>query len=390
MRIQFPFPAEFVFWKHACYIPWWDVGQIGISYEFVETWGEGNQGCSEPMQDREGRYTRVKILEKSPARVVVQYRYAINDHHYRILRNEWVDEYYTFYPNGIGTRHIDVWPNSTREHEFFEILLAKPPAVRAKDFFRDNVAVFSSLEGEKHTTNEFYAEPISFYKDFVSRHKEFILEIELKDRLHPFACFALRDELLPGVKNPEHFVVCSPRRKYDLNDDRPRGHWPASQYQIDGYNAVALDVPNHGNIGSIHMDVNPDVLPNSYVILIGLAESNTNTAQKEAESWLYPGDVQCISNNIEFNKYDFFQRAYLFNAKKSFKDCRIKISPQKDMIINPVFLIKNQKQEVRVVRINDVELETSYFESGLSRNNELVVFLNTEIKEKDTLLKFEF
>lgn len=48
--IKFPGAHDYVFWERASYAPWWDVSGVGVSYEFIECWGYGNMGCSEPMQ----------------------------------------------------------------------------------------------------------------------------------------------------------------------------------------------------------------------------------------------------------------------------------------------------------------------------------------------------
>jgi hypothetical protein len=78
--VQFPDAKEFVLWEHAQYVPWWDIGNMAVTYEFVESWGYGTMGCAEPMQDKENRYSKPEIVENSPARVVVQWRYALGGH----------------------------------------------------------------------------------------------------------------------------------------------------------------------------------------------------------------------------------------------------------------------------------------------------------------------
>jgi len=67
---------RFVFWRGTNYIPHW-VTDNGIWYnnEFTETWP--TRGCSEPMSDKQCRYSNVRIIENHPGRVVVHWRYAV-------------------------------------------------------------------------------------------------------------------------------------------------------------------------------------------------------------------------------------------------------------------------------------------------------------------------
>ncbi len=69
---------KFVFWRGTSYIPCW-VTDTGIWYtnEFVERNGAqspNTRGCCEPMSDKQCRYSHVRIIENTDARVVVHWR----------------------------------------------------------------------------------------------------------------------------------------------------------------------------------------------------------------------------------------------------------------------------------------------------------------------------
>src|SRR5262249_46240537 len=74
-------PIRFVFWQGMSYIPAW-VTESGKWYtdEWMEAVGTcpPGQDC-EPLSDRQVRYARVRILESTPARTVVHYRYNLCD-----------------------------------------------------------------------------------------------------------------------------------------------------------------------------------------------------------------------------------------------------------------------------------------------------------------------
>ncbi|MDF9797887.1 hypothetical protein OKW21_003150 [Catalinimonas alkaloidigena] len=60
------------------------------------------------IQDRQCKHSQVEVLEQSPALIVVHWRYAVTDAHYKNHHNEWVDEYYFFYPDGLGVRQVNL------------------------------------------------------------------------------------------------------------------------------------------------------------------------------------------------------------------------------------------------------------------------------------------
>ena len=90
----------------------------GVRYwnGYAETFDKANcEGCCEVIQDRESRYSRMWVAQRSPARIVVRWRAAMNDAKYRIAhtdvpsgspygRGDWVDEWYTITPDGTHVR----------------------------------------------------------------------------------------------------------------------------------------------------------------------------------------------------------------------------------------------------------------------------------------------
>ena len=74
-------PTRFVFWRGTCYITMM-VNEAGQWYsnEFNETWNRsGGRGCQEPMSDKESFSNHARILENTPARCVVLWRYPLVD-----------------------------------------------------------------------------------------------------------------------------------------------------------------------------------------------------------------------------------------------------------------------------------------------------------------------
>jgi len=381
IRIRYPFAAEFVFWRDASYIPIWDMDQAAMTNEFIECWGAGNQGCNEPMQDRECRYSRVQLLEKSPARAVVHWRYALSDPHYNIYRNEWVDEYYTMYPDGVGVRQVNLWPNSNTRHEMLEVLLAKPPMVHTQQMYDDLFATLTNLKGESHSNKEFTGHK-KLYNEFLASDNDFIIEVHFKDRMHPFTVFSFRDSLLPGVTR-DHVTVISK----EMASADQRGHWPASRYQIDGYNTVGLDVPNHGNIGNIQAEIDPKNQPQTWTFLIGAKEKGSDVDKLHAASWLYPADV-AVSSGWTYAGYDESERAYVVSAEEFVRRCEINLKSKKG-VFDPVLRFENPGGKLIAVRQGKKALSADSYAAGASRDGATVVFVKGLITGRKPLM-FEF
>lgn len=379
IRIRYPFAAEFAFWRSASYIPWWDIEQAAMSNEFVECWGDGHQGCCEPMQDRACRYSKVEVIENSSARVVVHWRYALSDAHYNIYKNEWVDEFYTIYADGVGVREINLWPNSSTRHEMFEVLLVKPPGVTTKQIFDKKFATMTNLRGEEYS-NGYLSNHGDFYQEFIEKFREFIIEVHFKDRMHPFTVFSLRDKLLPGV-TPAHVDVCS----RSIGHADRRGHWPASRYQVDGFNTPGLDVPHHGNIGNIQAEVDAGNQPTTWKFLIGVTGEEGHEALEYATSWLYPGAFEILDGNCSYSGYNFSDRAYMIKAEHAIKSCRMKFITDKNEVLNPVFLIDYPDHTVDYLKIDEKEIGRQFFRTGVSADNKIVLHLIKSLQDRQTI-----
>ncbi|HEX4155027.1 MAG TPA: hypothetical protein VHY48_05395 [Acidobacteriaceae bacterium] len=144
-------PIRLVFWQRTNYIPAW-VRENGKWYtdEFKETWGQGcpDGGDCEPMSHKHNRYAHPRIIESTPARAIVQFRYGLCEVEHYICANpnpytgwtDWGDEYYTVYPDGVAVRKQVLWSSNFKDvhgkpfgHEFQETIVINPPGTRPED-----------------------------------------------------------------------------------------------------------------------------------------------------------------------------------------------------------------------------------------------------------------
>lgn len=109
--------GKFVFWRASSYLPYWETpGGKWYVDEIVPRKGDG------PPQrpDKVNTYSVVKIIENTPKKVVIHWRYlpefSGTNPHLNVDATKFVDEYFTIYTNGKvtrtirkGTEKIDDW-----------------------------------------------------------------------------------------------------------------------------------------------------------------------------------------------------------------------------------------------------------------------------------------
>ncbi|MHC4476347.1 MAG: Calx-beta domain-containing protein [Planctomycetota bacterium] len=177
---------RFVFWRGTNYQPHWagdssetpenphvgeGVGIAGLPYtcwygtQFVERRGEdwGLPRYLEPMSDWECRYAHVRIISSNAARAIVQWRYAPCHLDYQCNNNggdpwgDWVNEYYTIYPDGMSVRCVTAWSRDTggadmeSPHiEFHEAMPITNPGTVPEDCIHWNAVSATDYSGSSY------------------------------------------------------------------------------------------------------------------------------------------------------------------------------------------------------------------------------------------------
>lgn len=381
--VYFPEGERFVFWEHASYVPWWDLENMAVTYEFMESWGYGTEGCAEPMQDKENRYSKVEIIENTPARVVVLWRYALGDPNYKIIFNEWVHEYYYFYPDGSGVREIQLWANHDGlKHEIMQPQYVFPSGVIPEQMVEDTAASILNLKGDIFVNT--LEAPVWEVPDSVYAWDEEIFRMYLKNRKHPYLIWSKREDMIPNA----------------LNDGLARGdikrtmggHWPLQPMNVDVYSVVGTDRPYHAWYGNVYIFSDITKIPNHWKHLIGLCDSDSERLVHIGKNWLEPPTLSVDTENVSFLDYDENQKAYVLEAQQDVQDLRLTFSGEKEGVAHPVFIVKNLTKDVKSVRIGKRLLDTDSFKSGLaSRHNqdELVIWIGEDVPG-DIPVIFEF
>ncbi len=149
--VSLPNGSRYVFWRGSSYIPFW-AGQhnTGMSYEWAETLppADGFVDCVEPLMDKELRYSRVEIVESTPARVHVRWRYQSTDFMYKVWGDMPVEDY-IFYPDGFGTRTLTLKSALASTYEVQEFIIIAPQSAFPFEVLDPKIVDILFIDGQK-------------------------------------------------------------------------------------------------------------------------------------------------------------------------------------------------------------------------------------------------
>ncbi len=99
-------PCSVVYWRGTNYAANWVTDNNRWMADQSSENG-GPHGCSEHMADKQVRHSHARIIENTPARVLIHWRYPCVDVSYQTsIPKAWSDEYHTIYPDGTGVRQV--------------------------------------------------------------------------------------------------------------------------------------------------------------------------------------------------------------------------------------------------------------------------------------------
>ena len=337
-------PVNMIFWHGTAYGAIWatENGKLMADQSLERSnSGKSKWGCSEHMSDKQCRYSRVRLIENNPARVVVHWRYAVSDIKHEIFGikenndpfGEWADEYYYIYSDGVSTRYQVLYTKHL-SHEWQETIVLNQPGTRPEDNIELDAMTFANMKGQEHT----YSWAKKPKRAKIKPDGANIQIVNLKSKYRPFIIFEPDNGIKLGEGGIEdwcHFTWWN--------------HWPVSQIPNDGRRTAVADRPAHSSLsqsieesGSIHHDSeNPD----RYwaVTLIGMTDHRAGELAPLARSWNKPAKVEKISKGFAAKAYDKTQRAYIFQEKQGTSG-KLKFelaANEENMVYNPAFVVKN-------------------------------------------------
>lgn len=359
-------PSKFIFWRGTSFIPMIvNEKEQWYSNEFNETWHtSGGEGCQEPMSEKECYYSHARIIENTPARVVIQWRYPLTDvNGVRANYDKntgWCDVsdwYYYIYPDGIAAKIMHLWTHGKRNHEWQESMVIIGPDQHPEQIIdtRNTITMFD-LNGNYKVYDWEKGPPdnIKFPED------QKIQYINYTGKYDPVTIgdFQRSDVYINRSQSYSVFPTWN--------------HWPVAQILSDGRNAVFPDRTSHSSLTHVYPSIYKEKKygPTPYYEKI-LLEGMLNKSRKEivaiARSWINPPKITDI-HGAE-GSYDPSQRAYVLSKENSNIQLSLNCS-EESPLINVCFVIKewnNDKYSIISVDGRDITREDK-LKQGIMRD----------------------
>ena len=383
-------PVQLVFWRGTRYSPAWvsDNNQW-MCDQSVETWN-GEEGCKEHMQDRHCLYSHVRLIENTPARKVIHWRYApVSAYNTFWIADEktgwnvWVDEYYYIYPDATGIRKV-TWKTDYFGHprQFQETLPLTGAGQTRDDIMENDYLKIANQNGEVMQLH--YTENPRKEKDLDIIESPNIQQHNFKTNYDPFIIFE------PG--NNMHYIM--DRAIGNLDYPGSCNHWPVGQAYCDGRVTQAADRPAHF-LGFPISDplIHDEANGRSYWAgLYGMKDSNIEDLVQLSRSWNNAPELVVKSNGVSGGKYHRDEKCYILESDN--QDVSISIKASKDRpLINPAIKIKGPNSKNFDITLNGKKLQSGedYLFGIISRleGSEVMIYLPKTF-EKPIDLKIQF
>jgi hypothetical protein len=344
--------TKIVFWRGTGYCPAW----VSENDRWVSDQGpEIFKGmCFEHMSDKQCRYSHVRVIENTPARVLVHWRTALPNVKDEFTNVDpqtdwgpWADDYYYIYPDGVCVRYQRAWGPNIHEFQQSEVLCQ--PGTKPQDNVQVNAITVMDLEGNTNTFS--WEKP---YGQRLAAEKEVngpIQIINLKSKNRHYVIGETGSTWRP--------FTFGARKGYSNIPNW--NHRPVAQLPNDGRDAPAPDRPSSACMGTLYPirhkgDGSQEWVRNLY----GMTDKDQKQLAILARSWNNPAELKLHGDSFSNDGYDKNQRAYILtrtdNGKPSPLIFNIQAS-QKSPVANPAFVIKNWGDTDAVLKLDGKEIK---------------------------------
>ena len=346
-------PARVVFWRGTQYSPAW-VTENGLWMADQSVEGYDDDYTWEHMNDKQNRYSHVRIVEQNDARVVVHWRYApvsvenkLMNIDERLGNGAWIDEYYYFYPDVTGVRKV-TWKRDTLGEpvQFQESIPLAHPGQTQGEVVHNEYATVGNLAGDTQVL-AYVDKPGEIEKQFPD---DLTIQMHnLRAQQKPFIVFEPGNEMM----------YLRDLNKKSLSRPGSSSHWPVGQILSDGRTSQAADrassflgfpisepVQHQGDDGMDYVNS-----------LYGMTDRPFEELLPLARSWSHPPSMTVDGDDFEALGYDRSERVYRLNRKSKASSARISIAASHDSPIrNLALLFENWGTTVPRVHLDGQEL----------------------------------
>ncbi len=352
-------PIRYIFWRGTGYIPAIvNEKNMWMTDQSLEHWGTGE--CYEAMGDKQARYTHVRMLENTPARVVVHWRYALSGIRHQLFPedengwSDWADEYWTIYPDGIAARKQVLWSKRYETDkgsmQWQETIFFCQPGTRPQDNVDMTALTFMDMSGNKASYSWENGPPK--LPMFNKPQYQPIELIHFKAQYKPFSIF-------------DEKRVCQPFSFGNMKDYTtfPNwNHWPVQQVMSDGRNATAPDKPSHSSLTGSNgkMQIVEKKSEGVYwaASLKGMTTQPIDSLMTLAKSWHHAPTFQDLTAGVTAI-YDKYQRSYVLTcASAALKKITFTVGATAESPVYnlPIFL-ENYNHAVTQIAVNGKNLK---------------------------------
>lgn len=395
-----PNGSRWVFWRGTSYIPIW-AGKYntGLSYEWAERASPniGFADCPEPLMDKELRYSRVEIIESTPARIHIRWSYQSCDFNYKVNGDLAVEDYY-FYPDGFGTRVLTLTCIPEAEYELSEFIILSPQGAFPLNFIPfEPVEIISVVTGEKvaiHLPEWFALVQADIAWRKVKDPAVYRVKLHKND---PVSAISFNPQL---TSKPATTFGALYDNGYLVTPAYWGGHWPLSR----GFNTMwkinesIWSGPAHNSLMSWAIErpkpirsaivetkdafgILKAMKMETWVWLIGMSDANDDVLLQIAKSFAQPPSLELSGAKPDSEPYTSERRALRLVVEN--KAVTIMIKPD-SWCVNPVFELQNAPKTLQEVKLGDKTLTTDkYAWDGHT------LWLNATIRQPE-MLKLRF
>jgi len=378
-------PCRFVFWRGTNYLPSivTEPGPAGI-WNSDQGPEDYTDQCYEHMSDKTCRYSHVRLIENTEARVVVHWRNASVSIGYDWLSVDeqgwglWTDEYWYIYPDAVSVRYqvsgrlADFPGVQTQQNE-----LLSQPGTRPEDNVYYDAITLSNLDGQTELLN--YSTGIPYGKGPKTVKNRNLIYMNLKSDYKHFNIGETGSHYTP-YSQWESMRMAPGHSKYNAWNHYPFGLLPS-----DGTVATGIDRVSSSCIGTLYglqheLDDGRTELYNIY----GITDLPAEELKDLNRSWNNAPVLSGLSG-AESNGYEKGQRAYVF-TKKSNKISFILNGSEDSPILNPCFVVKNwgSDTEARLKINGKKQASESNIRQGTIRDTDGTLTLVVWIGHKST------
>lgn len=345
-------PCTFVCWNGTVYPVFYpDGGNVGQMFEAFETWS--SDGCHEAMMDRQSKYSSWRIIENSPARVVIHWRHTLVSYNGNQMHknpdtgwSDCVDDYYTIYPDTTCARRTVLWSsNPSGNFSYAQDNSVIQPGFMPRDVYENQPMSVANLAGQEiiQTMGQGRNPP----KDPAFKEPAVIQRHNFKSRWKPFM-IAPPKEVFSGVwTNKATWPWFLPSWH----------HWPTAQL-IDSDGSITFVENGRPKSSCLTMGWGYGkakgeaiiTTPNSLTrfALTGMTDGSTAALAPLARSYHQPPVISIKSEGFESEAFSVAEKAFILarTAGNAAAELDVSIAASADSpLVNPAFIVRNWGDE---------------------------------------------